>query len=65
MERLIGRIEVQERIGLSKSALYRRLSLGEFPRPLEVGGGSVRWKSSEIVDWIETRPRSKVREARD
>ena len=65
MERLIPRTEVQNMVGLSKSAIYRRLELGEFPRPLEVGAGSVRWKSSEIVDWIETRPRSKVREARD
>ena len=65
MERLIARTEVQARVGLSKSALYRRLSLDEFPRPLAVGGGTVRWKCSEIEAWIESRPRSKVREARD
>ena len=44
MERLIPRTEVQDRVGLSKSAIYRRLELGLFPRPLEVGAGSVRWK---------------------
>ncbi|MGL4692382.1 MAG: helix-turn-helix transcriptional regulator [Stenotrophomonas maltophilia] len=40
--RLLRRIEVQDRVGLSKSTLYSRISVGSFPKPVTLGS-SVRW----------------------
>jgi predicted DNA-binding transcriptional regulator AlpA len=30
---------------------------GEFPLAVKVGAWRVAWKESEVLDWIESRPR--------
>lgn len=52
--RLLRRGEVQDRVGLSKSALYSRISAGSFPKPVTLGS-SVRWVESEVEAWISER----------
>ncbi|MBO1923788.1 AlpA family transcriptional regulator [Thiomicrorhabdus sp. 6S3-12] len=48
-----------ERIGLSKSAIYRRMDPKEklydptFPRPVKMGETTSRWIESEVDDWLE------------
>ncbi len=46
--------DVRRRSGLSTSAIYRRMDAGSFPRPLQLGGGIVRWKQSELVAWMRS-----------
>lgn len=60
MQALIRINEVKARTGLSRSEVYRRESLGQFPRRVLLGARSVGWSSSEIQDWIEAR----IRESR-
>ena len=56
-DRLLTRFEVEERTGLSRSSLYRKMrSGGTFPLPLKVSERAVRWRSSDIDHYIETRP---------
>lgn len=55
-ERILRRPEVEQRVGLSRSAIYRRIAAGEFPRPLELGSNVVGWRESVIERWIQTRP---------
>lgn len=43
------------RTGLSRSTLYRLVSLGEFPRPIKLGERSSAWNSTEIDVWIADR----------
>ena len=38
--------------GLSKSEIYRRIKLGTFPRPLELGVRARAWPSKSIENWI-------------
>ncbi|MBZ4241346.1 AlpA family phage regulatory protein, partial [Mycobacterium tuberculosis] len=45
--RLLRRAEVMDRVGLSKSTLYSRISSGTFPKPVTLGS-SVRWVESEV-----------------
>lgn len=52
--RLLRRSEVQDRVGLSKSTLYLRISVGSFPKPVTLGS-SVRWVESEVEAWISER----------
>ena len=61
--RLLRRQQVEEMVGLSASSIYRRILARSFPAPVDVGGGSVRWVESELVDWLESRPRAKRQEA--
>lgn len=42
---------VIEATGLSRSTIYRMMGEGTFPRPLQLGPGSVRWRTSVIVEW--------------
>lgn len=49
--------EVVERVGLSKSSVWRLIQQGEFPRPIRLGGRAVGWRDDEIEYWIESRDR--------
>ena len=57
---LLRLLEVRARTGLSRSEIYRREGLGEFPKRVSLGARSVGWPSDEIQEWIETR----IRESR-
>ena len=57
-DRLLRLSEVKSRCGLSRSSLYRMMRNGAFPEPLKVGVRAVRWRESEIEDWLATRPRA-------
>ena len=57
-DRLVTRAEVERRVGLGRSALYRAMREGRFPEPLRVGPKSVRWLLSEVEKWIAGLPRS-------
>ena len=46
---IIRRFEVERRTGLSRSAIYRRISEGKFPPPVPLGGGD----DSHAVGWVE------------
>ena len=58
IDRLIRLEEVLSYTGLSRSELYRKIQVGEFPRPVRVGKRAVRWRESEVEEWIEERPRT-------
>ena len=55
-EYLIARHEVERRVGLTRSSIYDAMRKGEFPLPLKVGAKAVRWKSSDIEAWMDSRP---------
>lgn len=52
--RLLRLQEVKGRVGLSKSSIYERVKLGQFPKPVPLGG-VVGWLESEIEEWIESK----------
>jgi len=53
---ILRRNQVEARTGLSCSTLYRRISEGTFPAPIDLGGGrSVGWLEHEIDDFIAAR----------
>lgn len=43
---------VKARTGLSRSTIYLRISEGQFPKPISLGGRAVGWVEMEITDWI-------------
>ncbi len=55
-ERLLRRREVERITGVSRSSIYRLMQDSDFPRPVRIGPGAVRWKASEIMAWIDSRP---------
>lgn len=57
MREILNIADVLKRTGLSRSEIYRRLKVGEFPAPVPLGktGGRVGWLSDEIDSWIDSR----------
>jgi prophage regulatory protein len=51
---LLPRKTVEKLSGLSRATIYRLISKNQFPRPLSIGTGSVRWKQSDIVAWQQS-----------
>ncbi len=58
MSNLLTRREVESRLGLTKSTIYRLMRSGLFPEPIRVGPRAVRWPEVEIEQWLASRPRS-------
>lgn len=46
---------VKARTGLSRSTIYNRISEGNFPEPVSLGGRAVGWIDAEIQDWLAER----------
>ncbi len=56
--RLLRLSEVRSRTALGRSTIYRLMRNGDFPEPLKIGDRAVRWRESEIEEWLAARPRA-------
>lgn len=45
--------EVVDRVGLSRATIYRMMERGQFPRSHKVTSYAVRWRESEIDDFMD------------
>ena len=55
-DRLLRRVEVEERTGLARTTIYRKMRAGTFPLPLKISERAVRLRSSDVHEYIESRP---------
>lgn len=57
--RLLSVAEVAALLGISRSTLWRWISAGHFPSPLQVGPtvhGKRGWPSFMVESWLQARP---------
>lgn len=47
--------DVRKRVGLSRSQIYKLISIDAFPRQIRVGERVSCWQESQINHWIEQR----------
>lgn len=59
--RFIRLKEVINKVGLSRSSIYRRIANDGFPKPILLGGRACGWIESEVDEWLMQR----VRKSRD
>jgi len=52
---LLRKKAVQERVGLSRSEIYRLMKLGRFPQSIPLGERVVAWDADEIEAFIRER----------
>lgn len=52
MYRLLRLTDIKHTTGLSRSSIYLRMSKGQFPKPINLGGRAVGWLETEIQDWV-------------
>ena len=55
-QRILRLSDVIRHTSLSKSSIYRLESLGQFPARIKLSESASGWKSSEIQEWINSRP---------
>jgi prophage regulatory protein len=56
MQEMLGLKAVVAATCISRATIYVLMSEGAFPRPRRVGKRAVRWNSSEISNWLASRP---------
>jgi prophage regulatory protein len=54
---ILRRKQVEERCGLSRSAIYASMARDDFPRPVRIGRRAVGWYLSDINLWLNSRQR--------
>ena len=47
--------EVKQQTGLSRSAIYQRISDDKFPKSINLGSRAVGWLASDVQAWIKSR----------
>lgn len=47
--------EVRRRTGLSRSSIYAKVAVGEFPAPIKLSQRAIGWIESEIEQWLRQR----------
>ena len=58
-ERIIRKPELQRMVGLSDATIWRKEKNKEFPKRVQLGGNSVGWVESEIIEWINRKKNSR------
>jgi prophage regulatory protein len=53
MHTILRLSDVKKRTGLSRSTIYLRISQGNFPKPISLGGRAVGWLEAEIQEWLQ------------
>ena len=52
--------EVTARVGLSRSVVNSKMSLGKFPAPVYPARRAPRWRSDVISAWIDSLPTNRA-----
>ncbi len=56
MSKFLGRLpQVRQKVGFSRSEIYRLISLNRFPKPIPLGERAVAWDMDEVEDWVQAR----------
>jgi prophage regulatory protein len=55
IRRIMRLPEVEAATGEKRSTIYKRLSQGEFPKPVKLGAKSIGWVEEEIAAYNEAR----------
>jgi prophage regulatory protein len=54
-ERFLRLADVRHRVPYSRATIYEKMSKGEFPRSINLGGRAVAWRESDIDAWMAKR----------
>ena len=52
IDRILRLKDVPKKVGLQRSAIYKKISKGEFPPPIKLGGRASGWRESVLDAWV-------------
>lgn len=50
--------QVQAVLGVTPATVYNWMNGQGLPRPIRIGGRAVRWRASELAEWLKQRQRA-------
>ena len=53
--RFIRMPDLRQKVGLSKSQIYKLIQQGEFPEPVKFGRKVSVWTDSEVEEWMSSK----------
>ncbi|WP_439618349.1 helix-turn-helix transcriptional regulator [Shinella sp.] len=56
VETLLRLRDVMKMTTLGSTTIYKKMAEGNFPRPRNLGGNVVRWRMSDVQQWIAGLP---------
>src|SRR5439155_2846707 len=59
-DRYLRAREVCERVGLSRTTIWRQVRRGEFPTPRRLSANAIGWMASDVEAWIASRPTTRA-----
>lgn len=60
-DRILRLPEVVDKVGLSRSSIYDRMSKGAFPDSVSLGSRAIGWRERDIDQWLQALPSSRAR----
>ena len=60
LTQILRRRQLEEQLGLSRSAIYQMVADGLFPKPIKLGRRAVGWRADDVENWL-----SKMQEVSD
>jgi predicted DNA-binding transcriptional regulator AlpA len=64
-DRFLSKAKVNEMSGLSDVTRWRMEKRSEFPNRRQISPNRVAYLESEVLDWMESRPRSGITRDKD
>ncbi len=55
LDPILRRRDVEAITGLGRSTIYKMISDGQFPKPIQLGARAVGWPESAIRAWLALR----------
>jgi prophage regulatory protein len=46
---------VAERTGYSGTTIWRKVKIGEFPKPVSIGANATAWIEREVDAWVQSK----------
>ncbi|RQS69187.1 AlpA family phage regulatory protein [Burkholderia sp. Bp8963] len=62
---ILRRRQVEQRTGLSRSTIYKRMRDGTFPPAIPLGGRMVGWRAADIERFLANPARYRASQARE
>jgi prophage regulatory protein len=59
-DRLLRIDRVEDKVGLSRSTIWRLRRNGDFPEAVPIHGSCIAWSEAELDEWIQRRKGRRV-----
>ena len=60
LDKMLRQEQVAEAVGCSRGHVWRMVAEQRFPPPYRTGIRAVRWRQSEVENWIDNLPQKQV-----